>query len=363
MYSPPLERTVALDARQIHTRAAAAAALNWVRSRRATWDADLADAADRASEDSSHLPAQTFRVETLPSPLRVAATAAVRFLVALPTRVPRVAVLRALPVVVLLAAAAVTRQYWSRVPSIPQAAWAIPQAGERLVTSALASGAELAGGRGTTTADVKNDRMGRLDINSDPPGAQVTVDGQARGSTPLTLDHLRAGSHSVVLERDGGSVRRVVVVKAHGTAEVSEALFAGWLTEYSPFDVAITEGGRTIRLDDRRQVMLPPGPHELRFENRRLDYAEVRHVDVRAGEFTTLSVIPSTSTLTVTATAAADVWIDGARVGQTPLVAVPVELGTREIVLKRTNGDERRKTVMVTAKPTALEVDFSKPSF
>jgi hypothetical protein len=362
MYSPPLERTVALDARQIHTRAAAAAALNWVRSRRATWDADFVDAPDRASDHSGHLPA-TFRVEALPSPLRIAATTAARFLVALPTRVPRVAVLRAVPVVVVLAAAAVTRQYWSRVPSIPQAAWAIPQAGERLVTSALASGAELAAGRGATAADVTNDRMGRLDINSDPPGAQVTVDGQARGSTPLTLDHLRAGSHSVVLERDGGSVRRVVVVKARETAEVSEALFAGWLTVYSPFDVTITEGGRMIRLDDRRQVMLPPGPHELRFENRRLDYAEVRHVDVRAGEFTTLSVIPSTSTLTVTATAAADVWIDGARVGQTPLVAVPVELGTREIVLKRTNGDERRTTVMVTAKPMALAVDFSKPSF
>jgi hypothetical protein len=40
-----------------------------------------------------------------------------------------------------------------------------------------------------------------------------------------------------------------------------------------------------------------------------------------------------------------------------------VELGTREIVLKRTNGDERRTTVTVTAKPAALEVDFSKPSF
>ena len=364
MISPPLERTVALDARQIHTRAAAAAALNWVRSRRATWDADFGGAVDRASEPSSHLPAQTFRVEALPSPLRVAATAAVRFLVALPRRVPRATVLRALPVLVLIVAASALRMYWARVPPIPQAAWAIPQAGGRLVTSVLASGAELAtAGRGGAVADATNDRMGRLDINSDPPGAQVSVDGQARGATPLTLDHLRTGSHSVVLERDGGSVRRVVIVKAHETAEVSEALFAGWLTVYSPFDVAITEDGRMIRLDDRRQVMLPPGPHELRLENHSLNYAEVRHVDVRPGEFTTVSVIPSKSTLTVTSTVAADVWIDGTRVGPTPLVGVPVELGTREIVLKRTNGDERRTTVMVTAKPAALEVDFSKPSF
>jgi hypothetical protein len=84
---------------------------------------------------------------------------------------------------------------------------------------------------------------------------------------------------------------------------------------------------------------------------------------VRPGEFTTVSVIPPKSTLTVTSTAAADVWIDGARVGQTPLVAFPVDLGTREIVLKRENGDVRRTTVVVTAKPAAVDVDFSKLRF
>src|SRR5262252_7926844 len=320
MISPPRERTVALDARQIHVRAAAAAALTWVQSRRATWDADLGS----ASEPSSHLPAQTFRVEALPSPVRVAATAAVRFLMTLPARVPPSAALRAVPVLVLLLAASAIRLYWSRVPQISQAAWAIPQAGQRLVASALASGAVITtAGRGDTAAAATNDRVGRLDINSDPPGAQVTVDGQSRGTTPLTLDS-RAGPHSVVLERDGGSIRRVVVVKPHETAQVSEPLFAGWLTVYAPFDVAVSEGGRMIGLDDRRQVMLPPGPHELRFENRTLDYAEIRHVDVRPGEFTTVSVIPAKSTLTVNSTVAADVWVDGTRVGSTPLVGVPV---------------------------------------
>jgi PEGA domain len=361
---PPLERTVALDARQIHTRAAALAALNWVRSQRATWDTGFVDRASTPPIRLTLPPRAASRIEFTPSHLFAAATAAVRSAAMLVTRVPRAAVLRALPVLVLVAAAAATRPYWPTMRSIPKAAWAIPQAGQRLLTSALASGADLATtAQAVPTADATTDRVGRLDVTSEPPGAQVTVDGQARGATPLTLDNLRAGSHSVVLERDGGSVRRVVIVKAHEISEVSEALFAGWLTVYSPFDVAITEGGRVIRLDDRHQVMLPPGAHELRFENRSLGYTEVRHVDVQPGEFTTLSVVPPKSTLTVTSTVAADVWIDGVRIGQAPLVAIPVDLGTREIVLKTANGDERRRAVMVTAKPAGLDVDFSKPSF
>ena len=360
---PPRERTVALDAHQIHTRAAALAALNWVRSQRAAWKTDFVD---RASTPSIQLTLSRAapRIELTPARLLAAAIAGVRSLARLATRVPRAAALQALLVLALVAAAAATRPYWPTAQSIPKVAWAIPQAAERLLTSALASEGELATtARAAPSADATSDRVGRLDVTSDPPGAQVTVDGQARGETPLTLDNLRAGSHSIVLERDGGSVRRVVIVKAHETSEVSAALFAGWLTVYSPFDVAITEGGRVIRLDDRHQVMLPPGAHDLRFENRSLAYTEVRHVDVQPGEFTTLSVVPPKSTLTVTSTAAAEVWIDGVYMGQAPLVAIPVDLGTREIVLKAANGDERRRAVMVTAKPVGLDVDFSKPSF
>ena len=193
-------------------------------------------------------------------------------------------------------------------------------------------------------------------MTSDPAGAAVFVDGHEQGVTPLTLDGIRSGSHEVVLKRGDLSIRRVVTVRAHETARVSEMLFAGWVTVFSPFDITITEGDQTIRLDDRHSAMLSPGPHDLRFANRSLAFEEVRRVDVRPGAFISLSLVPPPSTLNVRSTTPVEVWIDGIHIGQTPLTAIPVELGTRGIVVRGADGVERQMTVTVTTKPVDLDV-------
>jgi hypothetical protein len=203
---------------------------------------------------------------------------------------------------------------------------------------------------------------GGLRVTSTPAGAQVLVNGKGRGVTPLTLADLPAGRYTIDLKSTAGTVRRTVTVAADKTAAIDELIFSGWLAVYSPFDLAITEGERVLRLDDRNQIMLPPGRHELRLVNRSLGYEAVREVELKPGELVTLSVTPPPSTMTVTATEAAEVWLDGARVGETPLNAVPVELGTHDIVVKRAAGGERRFTVAVTVKPVTLTVDFSKPA-
>ena len=59
--------------------------------------------------------------------------------------------------------------------------------------------------------------------------------------------------------------------------------------------------------------------------------------------------------LTVMATEAAEVGLDGARVGETPLTALPVDLGTHEVVLRRAEGAERRFTVTVRVQPLTLD--------
>jgi hypothetical protein len=79
---------------------------------------------------------------------------------------------------------------------------------------------------------------------------------------------------------------------------------------------------------------------------------------VKPGEGTTLRLIAPASTLTVTASEAAEVWLDGARVGETPLNGVAVALGSHELVVKRQAGGERRYTVTIGANPFTLHVDF-----
>jgi hypothetical protein len=104
--------------------------------------------------------------------------------------------------------------------------------------------------------------------------------------------------------------------------------------------------------------MLPAGPHELQLVNRALEYEAVRKVDVKPGDATNLQLTPAPSPLTVTASDAAEVWLDGTRVGETPMNAMPVPLGVHEIVVKRAAGGERRFTVTIGAKPFTLKVDF-----
>jgi len=127
----------------------------------------------------------------------------------------------------------------------------------------------------------------------------------------------------------------------------------------APFDLKISEGSRSLRTDDRSQVLLPPGPHELQFENRALGYQEVRHVDVRPGETTQLSVAPPQSKATFTATMPAEVWLDGKSVGLTPLIDLPVGIGTHHVRMK-SGSLERQFTITATMTPLTFNADFSQ---
>ena len=61
---------------------------------------------------------------------------------------------------------------------------------------------------------------GGLDIRSDPPGAKITIDGQNRGTTPVTLRDLPPGDHNVVLEANGRKVTQAVKIEAGITAQL-----------------------------------------------------------------------------------------------------------------------------------------------
>jgi len=201
---------------------------------------------------------------------------------------------------------------------------------------------------------------GGLQVSSTPPGAQVLLDGKVRGVTPLTLTDVSVGRHTIELTSAAGTVQRTVTVATGKTSDVDESIFSGWLALYSPFEVVVTEGGRTLRFDDRSQTMLPPGRHELRIVNRALGYEAVERLELKPGEMARLSIKPPPSPVTVTATEPAEVWLDGARIGDAPVNAMPVSLGTHEIVVRRASGGERRLTVTVTVNPLTLNVDFSK---
>ena len=106
--------------------------------------------------------------------------------------------------------------------------------------------------------------------------------------------------------------------------------------------------------------MLSPGRHQLTLTNTDLGYSSTQAVDIEPGEEHPISVQP-TGELSANASPWAEVWMNGKKIGETPVAALAVPLGTHEIVFKNPQFPERRVTVTVSASsPVTAAVDFSK---
>lgn len=227
----------------------------------------------------------------------------------------------------------------------------------RVIETARGKVAEIAN-KATAPAPTPPKTSGSLRITSTPDGARVIVDGKPRGVTPLTLEDLSFGTHAVVLQSAQGTVERKVEIVPDRPAALDEAIFAGWVTIFSPIEISVFDGPRSLRPDDRNEIMLAAGRHELRFENRALAFSQVRAVDVAPGERQRVTITPPKSSIAVTASESAEVWVDGARLGQTPLPPTPIDVGTHELLVKRASGGERKSTITVTVRPFATSIEF-----
>jgi eukaryotic-like serine/threonine-protein kinase len=205
---------------------------------------------------------------------------------------------------------------------------------------------------------------GRLEISSDPPGAPVSVDGSAAGTTPLVLASIAPGPHTVIVGEGGGATRQSVNVTAGATASVvvsgSRGPAAGWATLHTPFDMQVfDENGQLIGSTAADRVMLTAGRHDLRLANATYGFETRLSVQITAGKTTTASVDVPNGMLSVNALPWANVSIDGRAVGTTPLGNLSVPVGSHEIVWRHPQLGERRQTVIVKAQgPTRVGIDL-----
>ena len=203
--------------------------------------------------------------------------------------------------------------------------------------------------------------MGALEVTSAPAGAQVIIGGTSYGVTPLTIPELPAGSHTVRLDSEAGSIERVVQIEAGRTASLDESIFSGWVAIFAPVQLDIFDGGRRVGTTEDGRLMFEPGTHEIELVNERLAYREAITLEVAPGEVTAHSVELPAGRLSATAEPWAEVSIDGEVRGRTPLADLPVTIGTRSIVFSHPELGERRETVTVTlAAPSVIHVDFER---
>jgi hypothetical protein len=216
--------------------------------------------------------------------------------------------------------------------------------------------------------------LGRLAITSTPAGATILVDGQPKGVAPTELADVAAGEHELMLELNGMRVRQPVTVAGGTTTTVTVPMTGpgampvpplppttGSLTVTVPFEMQVFEGERLLGATGSR-LILAPGPHDLQIVSETLAFKTALHAEIFAGKVTRLPVTLPKGVIHLNAAPWAEVWIDGEKVGETPLGNLPIAIGPHEIVFKHPEfGEQHHAATVTAAAPVRLSVDLTKP--
>src|SRR5262249_47807546 len=151
---------------------------------------------------------------------------------------------------------------------------------------------------------------------------------------------LTAADHIVTVVSDAGVARRTITVTNGMTQEVvfslprSTAPVAGWVSVVSPFPVELIEHDEVVGTSGTAKIMRAAGRHDVVVPNEAVGYEAPRTLDVVPGRVAVLEVTAPDGLLNVNARPWADVLIDGAAVGQTPLANITLRVGEHQITFR-----------------------------
>ena len=198
---------------------------------------------------------------------------------------------------------------------------------------------------------------GRVTVESDPPAALVTVDGQLRGHTPMLL-RLQPGEHEIEIQAGGSARSKKIQVQAH--AETTETFVlpeagarGGFRITTYPLPGRITIDGKYRGDAPLKITDLSPGAHTLVVETK-LGTQE-QDVVVRAGAVLQLAV-PTASWVKANAPFDLDVLEGGRMLGNTasgPVLIRPgrhsLEFASKDLGLRLRQSIEAAPGQVVTA--------------
>ncbi len=201
---------------------------------------------------------------------------------------------------------------------------------------------------------------------TEPSRAKVTVDGHLFGRSPLIVKNLTPGTHSVVLENETGTVSQDVTIESGTMAALvvpmqkpQAANQSGWIAVGAPVDVQVYENQRLLGSSRSDRIMVAVGRHDLEIVSESLGYRSTRTVEVQPGQVAAVKLEWPKGTVALNAQPWAEVFVDGDRIGETPIGSVSLPIGTHEVVFRHPELGERRSSVTVgLGAPTRVSVDL-----
>lgn len=214
--------------------------------------------------------------------------------------------------------------------------------------------------------------FGSVTVTSTPSGALVFLDEKQVGQTPLMLDRIASGSHSLRLQAPQYAVERRNVSVADGqTANVAVTLAARFaeITVQAPQGAVVTvdgdrKGSGTLSWRQGEGlcdiVVSMVGHRDAR-----------RQLEVVAGRAQTVQLTPQPiygSASVDSDPMDAEIWIDGKQYGVTPNVVERLLVGSHTLVLKKSgyadlqqqfSVEEGKEASLLVKLPTGRSVQFT----
>ena len=134
---------------------------------------------------------------------------------------------------------------------------------------------------------------------------------------------------------------------------------SGWVRVEVPIALRILEDGNLLGTTDVDRLMLPVGEHAFELRNDEMGFVARQTVKVIAGDTAVLAIRLPNAPISINAKPWAEAWVDGVRVGDTPIGTLMRPIGRHEVVLRHPELGERRESVLVTlGQPARVSVDF-----
>jgi len=213
---------------------------------------------------------------------------------------------------------------------------------------------EVNPGETTTLSATLTPKFGYLTVYSSPSDAEVYVDGDYVGKTPLEDYKLSTGDHSVVVKKnDYQDYRTTVTIEPGKTTKVEATLSEVPAT----LEVSSDPSGADVYVDSFYKgttpltIQLSPGSHTVRITKG--DYeVYTTTVTLSPGETKSISATlkPAYGYLNVESDpSGAKVYVDGDYVGTTPLEDYKLSPGEHTLRITKDGYEEYTKTVTVEA--------------
>jgi hypothetical protein len=120
-------------------------------------------------------------------------------------------------------------------------------------------------------------------------------------------------------------------------------------------------GGKLLGTTETDQLMLPAGTHDIQLAGPAFGYRAERRVEIPSGKALSIDVELPMGAVSINASPWAEVWIDGQRLGETPIANFPQRIGPHDVVFRHPQLGERKQTVLVTLDgPVRLGVDMRR---